>query len=110
LLKTVAGQRPERDFIGDWVSMATEACRQYVPDPSRLGGVRQVSLESLEDYPYLVERASIQGSVRNLLSYPWLKEAVDRGELALHGWWFDLESGDLWATNADNSAFLPVTD
>lgn len=110
LLKTASGNRPERDFIGDWVSMATEACHQYVPDPNQQSGMRQVSLAHLEDYPYLVERASIQGSVRNLLTYPWLRGAVEDGTLRLHGWWFDLESGDLWATNADNSAFLPVTD
>ncbi|RQW76764.1 MAG: carbonic anhydrase, partial [Methylococcus sp.] len=30
--------------------------------------------------------------------------------LSLHGWWFDLESGDLWCTNEDNSAFLPILD
>jgi carbonic anhydrase len=110
LVNTVAGHRPEREFIGDWVSMAVEACRHTVSDPARAGGLRAVSLDSLKDYPYLVERASIQGSLRNLLSYPWLKAAVDGGSLSLHGWWFDLESGDLWATDADNSLFLPVTD
>lgn len=110
LLNTVSGERPEREFIADWVSMATEACCHYVPDPARGGGVRAVSLDSLKGHPYLVERAAIQGSLRNLLSYPWLKVAVDDGRLTLHGWWFDLESGDLWATDDENRVFLPSSD
>lgn len=110
LLNTVSGERPEREFVADWVSMATEACCHYVPDPARAGGVRAVSLDSLKGHPYLVERAAIQGSLRNLLSYPWLKVAVDDGQLALHGWWFDLESGDLWATDAENRVFFPSSD
>jgi len=110
LLNTVAGQRPEREFIADWVSMATEACCHYVPDPARSGAVRAVSLDSLKAHPHVVERAAIQGSLRNLLTYPWLKIAVEGGTLSLHGWWFDLESGDLWATDPDNTLFLPSTD
>ena len=110
LLNTVGGQRPARDFIADWVSMAAAACYHYIPDPDRGDAVKPVSLDSLKDHPYLVERAAIQGSLRNLLSYPWLKAAVDDGALSLHGWWFDLESGDLWATDPENALFLPVTE
>ena len=110
LLNTVAGERPEREFIADWVSMASDACRHYVPAADGAQGLRAVSLDSLKEHPYVVERASIQGSLRNLSTYPWLKEAVDAGRLSLHGWWFDLESGDLWATDEENTVFLPSID
>jgi len=109
LLNMATGARFESDFIGEWVSMAMDACWQYVPDASG-EGLRQVSLERLKDYSYLVERAAIQGSLGNLLTYPWIREAVAKGRLFLQGWWFDLESGDLWVTGGDNSQFLPVTD
>jgi carbonic anhydrase len=32
------------------------------------------------------------------------------GTLSLHGWWFDLETGDVWSTDEDNTNFLPVLD
>ncbi|AAU92288.1 MULTISPECIES: carbonic anhydrase [Methylococcus] len=109
LLDMATGAEFESDFIGEWVSMAMEACWQYVPDASG-EGLRRVSLERLKDYSYLVERAAIQGSLGNLLTYPWVREAVEKERLFLQGWWFDLESGDLWVTSGDNSQFLPVTD
>lgn len=109
LLATAAGERPQRDFLADWVSMALDACWQYVPD--RPGeGVRQISLERLRDFPYLVERAAIHGSLRNLRSYPWIREALHEGRLALHGWWFDLETGDLWTTDGSEEPFLPLAE
>lgn len=116
LLNTVAGQKPAREFIADWVSLAEDACCHYVSDHSAgidaaAGGrLKEVSLESLQQYPYLVERAAIQGSLDNLLTYPWLRERVEAGDLSLHGWWFDLESGDLWTTDGDHRDFLPVVD
>lgn len=116
LLNTAAGERPPRDFISDWVSMAMDACCHYVSEQpagldAAMGGVlREVDIERLREYPYLVERAAIQGSLDNLRTYPWLRERLDAGQLSLHGWWFDLETGDLWATNEDNSAFLPLLD
>lgn len=116
LLKTLSGHKPQRDFIGDWVSIALDGCYRYVFE--QLGGsnseqgtsVREVDLEDLCEHQHLVERAAIRGSLDNLLTYPWIKQRVNAGTLNLHGWWFDLETGDLWATDADNSSFLPVIE
>jgi carbonic anhydrase len=105
LINTVAGQKPERDFIGNWVSIANEACSLYV---EQAADSKKMSLEQLKEYPYLVERAAVEVSLRNLLSYPWLKIEVDAGKLNLHGWWFDLETGDLWATTSETNSFMPV--
>ena len=33
---------------------------------------------------------------------------MDAGNLQLHGWWFDLDSGDLWATEAGSEQLMPV--
>jgi len=116
LLETLSGQKARSDFIGDWVSIAMDGCYRYVVD--QLDGVeadngvlvREADVENLCLHPHLVERAVIRGSLDNLCSYPWIRERLDAGSLSLHGWWFDLETGDLWATNEDNSAFLPVIE
>lgn len=112
LLKTLSGQKIPRDFIGDWVSIAKDGCERYVIDQiSDLNApISADDLHNLQDHQHLVERGSIRGSIDNLLTYPWIKDRVDAKNLQIHGWWFDLDTGDLWATDADNTVFLPVID
>ncbi|MFM8443379.1 MAG: carbonic anhydrase [Methylococcus sp.] len=117
LLSSLSGKRLDRDFIGSWVSMALDACFKYILHP---GGqdqaqeegveVTEVDLGTLCQHQHLAERAAIRGSLANLATYPWIKSRLADGSLQLHGWWFDLETGDLWSTDADNTAFLPVLD
>lgn len=107
MLATAGGQPPERDFIGDWVSMALDATELYVHGDEP-GQRKKVSLDLLKGNSGLVERAAVTGSLHNLMTYPWLKERVDAGTLALHGWWFDLETGDLWKTEPGETMLMPV--
>lgn len=107
MLATAGGQPPERDFIGDWVSMALDATELYVHGDEP-GQRKKVSLDLLKENSGLVERAAVTGSLHNLMTYPWLKERVDAGTLALHGWWFDLETGDLWKTEPGETMLMPV--
>ncbi|MFG1416841.1 carbonic anhydrase [Xanthobacter sp. V0B-10] len=109
MLATAGGERPPREFVGPWVEMALAASRLHIPDESAEGGSREMSLDHLKQVPYLAERASVLGSLDNLMTYPWVRERVEAGTLRLHGWWFDLDSGDLWATDAPGTPLLPVT-
>ena len=107
LLNMASGEKLERDFIGNWISIAKQACLQHAAtSPEDTAG--KLSLEHLKDYPYLVERAAVHGSLDNLMTYPWIKAAVEESRLELHGWWFDLESGDLWVIDQPNGNFMPV--
>lgn len=106
-IDTAAGHAPEFEFIGPWVAIAEQACKQEVTDPVT-GQKKPVSFSQLKDFAYLVERRSGLNSIENLEIYPWIKERIEANELTLHGWWFDLESGDLWVTHPENGQFLPV--
>ena len=108
MLGAAGGQWPQRDFIGNWVSMALDASQLQLSDKDENGEPRKASLERLKENPGLVERAAISGSLNNLLSYPWVKERVDACTLVLHGWWFDLDTGDLWATESGHTQLMPV--
>lgn len=44
-------------------------------------------------------------SLDNLLSFPWIRERVDRNMLTLHGWYFDIDSGELLAYSAETATF-----
>jgi carbonic anhydrase len=51
------------------------------------------------------EHASILVSLENLLTFPWIKERVDAGKLDLHGWYFDIESGNLYSYHPASGEF-----
>ena len=106
-IQTAAGQAPSSDFLGTWLALAKDACQAEIQDPIT-GESRPVPIELLKDYSYLVERASVLNSLKNLRTYPWIAERVAAGSLSLHGWWFDLETGDLWVTDPRTGQFLPV--
>ena len=117
LLGSLSGHKLERDFIGSWVSMALDACFKFILHPAGQNAaqtepveVAEVDVGTLCEHQHLVERAAIRGSLDNLATYPWIRERLAAGKLTLHGWWFDIETGDLWHTDRDNTAFLPVLD
>ena len=88
--------------------MALDASNLYLSEKDEQGKPIKASLERLRDNPGLVERAAISGSLKNLLSYPWVRERVEAGTLVLHGWWFDLDTGDLWASEPGSMQLMPV--
>jgi carbonic anhydrase len=54
------------------------------------------------------EQAAILMSLDNLLTFPWLRERAEQGKLFLHGWYFDLESGELLSYAPESGAFRPL--
>jgi carbonic anhydrase len=74
-----------REFISGWMSIVEQA--------------RDDRLKGEERYRH-VEREAIKVSLGNLLTFPWLRRRVEDGRVKLHGWWFDLEAGQLLAYGA----------
>ena len=73
-------------FIGDWMTLAEEA---------RAEALRALPDASSEEQHRDCERRAILISIRNLRTFPWVRERMERGELALHGWYFDIGQGRL---------------
>lgn len=76
----------EEELIAKWLVIAADA--------------RQRVMKELPDKPLPVqiracEQAAILVSLDNLLSYPWISRRVGEGKLALHGWYFDMDNGEL---------------
>lgn len=88
-----------QDFIGPWVRIAGPARRmveQTLPNASHAERQRAC------------EQAAILVSLRNLESFPFVREACERGALTLHGWYFDLQAGALLAYSERADDFLPL--
>ena len=54
------------------------------------------------------EQRSIALQVERLTTYPEVARRVDDGSLALHGWHYVIEDGQLLALDVEEEAFLPL--
>lgn len=95
-LATAAGQAPEGDFIGKWLSMVEELA----------GRVGANDLMTSSEQQTALERITIRQSVGNLLTFPFIKTRVDENQLSLHGAWFDISTGELWTMNGQSGDFI----
>ena len=48
-----------------------------------------------------IERASIEHSLANLRTFPWIRMKENKREISLHGVWFDISLGELHAYDED---------
>lgn len=55
------------------------------------------------------EEATVRLSIANLMTFPWVAEAVVAGRLSLHGAYFDIRHGQLLRLQADGT-FAAVED
>jgi carbonic anhydrase len=53
-----------------------------------------------------LEQRSVLVSLENLMAFEFVKERVEAGRLRLHGWFFDLQAGELLCYNAEKDQFL----
>ena len=84
------------DFVGPWVRIAEPARRRAMHAP----------LETRHD---VCERESVRLSLENLMTFPWIKDAVYGGRLKLYGCLFDIRSGILERLD-DDGTFRPIPD
>ncbi|WP_208349379.1 carbonic anhydrase [Pseudaestuariivita rosea] len=54
-----------------------------------------------------LEKQSVIISLQNLYDFPFVAEAVDRGQLSLHGLWTDIAEGELYM-NDGHGGFVPL--
>lgn len=87
------------EFIGPWVSIAQKARERVLVE---LGD------KVPEKQNRACEQAAILISLENLLTFPWIRDRVDGGTLLLHGWYFDMGSGQLYHYNAEEAVFAPL--
>ena len=94
----------EDEFIGPWVSVAVRALEMAEANMAEEG----MKEACLADKARACELWSVRLSLENLLTFPWVKEAVEEGRLVLHGWYFDLQSGELLEYDAKSQHFRPL--
>lgn len=87
------------EFLGPWMKIAA-AAREHV-----LNGKAPLDMEQARQQ---CELENIKISLANLRGYPWLAERITNGGLCLHGWYFDIEHGQLYILDEETTAFVAV--
>ena len=82
------------DFIGRWMSQIAPAA-DAIAAPG----------EDWEAYLHQLEFASVELSLRNLMTFPFVQSAVEKGELELHGAYFGVASGKLLVRDPVSGVF-----
>ncbi|MBY0377510.1 MAG: carbonic anhydrase [Gammaproteobacteria bacterium] len=78
----------QNDFISNWVNLIhsdDESC-------------------SADD----CAKQALQQSYRNCLTFPWIKDKIEKQQLALHLWFFDIESGQIFMYSQEDKTYKPL--
>lgn len=95
-------KKPELIHVKKWLKLGKEA-KHYVD----LHGGKDIILEEKQE---MTEKISVIFQLKNLLTYPAVKEKVENGELNLRGWYYKIESGEILYYNEEEEEFLPMVD
>ncbi len=93
-----SGKAPELEekssFVGRWMDILR-------PGYERVRGQADDEIRALEHEAVIV-------SLENLMTFPFVAEAVEAGELSLHGLWTDIGEGSLLAYEPTSGGYKPV--
>jgi len=94
-----AAIQTEAQFISRWMSLL---------DDARLNVLAAHQTATRETRQRLLENEGIKASIKNLRTFPFVKELEDKGRLALHGAHFEIGTGTLRVLNHSRGEFFPL--
>jgi carbonic anhydrase len=66
------------------------------------------SKDCSEPLQHFIEKESIKNSIQNLKTFPWVIELIKNKQLNIHGWWFDLQSGNIFSFDEEKNNFFNI--
>ncbi len=127
---------PDSGFHGtsagiEFAAVVLEVKDIIVCGHSHCGAVRSLYLPPREDTPHIArwlelarpalvggeptaenlrrtEMRTVVLQLERLLSFPMIRERVERGELFLHGWYYVIEEGQVLGLDTESGAFSPL--
>ena len=95
----VAEDRPVGRFVKPWVELISHLRDELVD---------RVPASQPEKRQRALERMAIQQSLDNLLTFPFIADAVDNDQLSLHGAWFSIADAELQWLDGSSGVFEPI--
>ena len=100
-MRCVLANAPELEekasFVGRWMDILRPGYERVVAS----GGDEAAQIKELEKQSVLI-------SLENLMTFPFVRERVESGDLALHGVSIDIRSGAMIQYDPANNGFVTV--
>jgi len=97
---------PEAVNLGAWLDLAREAVlpvRLFAPEGDKFqDGLRPEVLRRTEQRAIVLQ-------LERLMDYPMVRRRVERRELALHGWHYVIEDGEVHVFDLKSGRFVPAS-
>ncbi len=77
-------------------------------EPAKEAALQAIGEKDRELLLRTTERLSVLVQLQNLLTYPGVRRRVEGGELFLHGWYYDIETGQIEYFDEEKEEFLPI--
>lgn len=61
--------------------------------------------DSIEEREWLTEQVNVLVQMRNLLTYPYIRERYEAGELNIYGWYYIIETSEIYNFNDEKEVF-----
>ncbi len=90
-------ERPAGGFLDAWLDLA---------EPARVEVEHRLEHVSEATRHRACEEASLLLGLENLLSFPWIRERVETGELSIHAWYFHIAGGHLFGFDREANRFI----
>lgn len=87
------------DFIGPWIDLLRGSQAEAKDFDSAMAET---------DIQRAVEEVSVRRSLTNLMTFPFVRERVETGDLALHGAHFGIATGELRVLEPETGRFITV--
>src|ERR1700760_3842358 len=88
------------DFIGKWMQMFIK--------PGEV--VEQRDHETMQAFVVRIEKAAVFRSLENLMTFPFVRAAVESGTMQLHGAYFGVAEGKLFVLDKVKKEFVSAND
>jgi carbonic anhydrase len=62
------------------------------------------------DYLHRLEFAAVELSLKNLMTYPFIRDLVERGKLHLHGAYVGIAAGHLLVLDPESGCFVSLAE
>lgn len=87
--------------MGSWLKYGTESL-----DKLKKGYVINPGL-SLENQ---LSQINVLQQMQHLASYPFIRDRLEKKELGIHGWWFDIAHADVYCYERDINQFVMIDE
>ena len=85
--------------LDKWMSIAEPAARTVL---------KEMAGDDMDDQSCACSRKALSYSLDNLSQYPSVQEGVQKNELSIHGWYFNLANGELESYNREQQIFSSI--